>query len=125
MYRNHMWAPLLEKAWAKMMGNYYFTQNASPAVALRALTGAPVMEKLAKLSATDSTGIYEDIKASLKLMYPVTAKARVGANQLYSKLVDGRVYAVLATIDMTPTVTSGHPTVTSTETSPTEANSRL
>lgn len=106
-----MWALLLEKAWAKMMGNYYFSQNASPAVALRALTGSPTFEKLAKLSAMDSTAIFNDIKAALKINYPVTAKARVGADQLYSKLIDGRVYAVLHTFDISPAVTSSHPTV--------------
>lgn len=36
-----MWAPILEKAWAKVKGNYGQTSGGFVVSGLRALTGAP------------------------------------------------------------------------------------
>jgi len=36
-----LWAPFLEKAWAKVSGNYEFTESGWPSEAMRFLTGAP------------------------------------------------------------------------------------
>ena len=37
-----MWAPILEKAWAKVKGNYEMTEGGFTVSGLRAVTGAPV-----------------------------------------------------------------------------------
>lgn len=39
---NHIWAALLEKTFAKMIGTYSFIVNENSATAFRALTGSPV-----------------------------------------------------------------------------------
>ena len=41
---NSLWVPILEKAFAKIIGNYYFMENGENINALRALTGAPVQQ---------------------------------------------------------------------------------
>ena len=49
-----LWAPILEKAFAKVMGNYYNEKGGQPANSLRALTGAPVLTyKLRKMRVDD------------------------------------------------------------------------
>lgn len=37
-----MWAPILEKAWAKVKGNFEMTEGGFNVSGLRAITGAPV-----------------------------------------------------------------------------------
>lgn len=55
IYRDHFWVPLLEKAYAKLMGNYLHLENQNPANALRALTGAPVFQ----YTVTDGQNAYD------------------------------------------------------------------
>jgi hypothetical protein len=38
---NSLWAPILEKVFSKMIGNYYFIEDGESIEAFRALTGAP------------------------------------------------------------------------------------
>lgn len=51
---NSLWAPLIEKAYAKVKGNYYFIEGDQPSNSLNALTGAPVF-------IYNTTGIDEDL----------------------------------------------------------------
>jgi len=48
-----MWAPFLEKAWAKVKGNYDATDGGFNVSGFRSLTGAPVFRYLT--SAIDSS----------------------------------------------------------------------
>lgn len=61
IYRDHFWVPILEKAYAKLMGNYLHLENQHPANALSALTGAPVFTT----AVTTGQAAYDSIKAAL------------------------------------------------------------
>jgi hypothetical protein len=63
-----LWSALLEKAWAKVKGNYILAGDGYNKNALRALTGAPVDEYFSKdfSSTTDSLdAMWNDLQAAL------------------------------------------------------------
>lgn len=61
---------LLEKAWAKLFGNYERIEAGIPREVLRALTGAPT-----KIIYTDSIQLWEEILKAEENNYIVTAAA--------------------------------------------------
>ena len=85
IYRDHVWAPVLEKAWAKVMGTYAATAGGHAVDALHALTGAPVFQLLTSAHATGAA-VFADVEASVAKGYLITActKAATGASGLAS-----------------------------------------
>ena len=61
---------LLEKAWAKVFGNYERIEAGIPREVLRSLTGAPT-----KIIYTDSKNLWEEILKAEETNYIVTAAA--------------------------------------------------
>ena len=57
---NSFWIPILEKAFSKMIGNYYFIESGENVDALRMLTGAPIKHYLLKHFKEQSMNTNED-----------------------------------------------------------------
>lgn len=68
---NSLWAPLLEKAFAKVKGNYYNTIAGIPENSLRILTGAPLFHYQVEKLHNDS--IWDYIKSGFDSEYLMTA----------------------------------------------------
>lgn len=64
---NSLWAPLIEKAYAKVKGNYYFISGDQPSNALNALTGAPVF--IYNVSGTDEDILWKELNQASLVEY--------------------------------------------------------
>ena len=91
IYRNHIWAAVLEKAWAKLIGNYEAAKSLSAVNALRALTGVPVLQYLT--ASNDAATIFSSVQTASQKHYVMTAKAVTGTPA--NGIVGDRVYSVL------------------------------
>lgn len=87
IYRDHIWVPLLEKAWAKLLGSYSAVPGRHAVTALHALTGAPVFNILTSTHATGAL-LFADVEAALAKDYLITAKTKSTAASLASALVN-------------------------------------
>lgn len=66
-----MWAPMIEKAWAKAHGAYMNTAGTRPTNALRMLTNAPVKAfELDDLEAEDMPYVFKTISEAVEAKHP-------------------------------------------------------
>ena len=57
-----MWAPLLEKAWAKVKGTFSGGAGGFMTTGIRAITGAPVKQiKLGSLSSSEVDSLFDEL----------------------------------------------------------------
>lgn len=102
-----MWAPILEKAWAKIKGNYDQTDGGFNVSGLRSLTGAPVFRYLT--SAIGSSSGPTQATAFATLQAANTAKYLIGSatdgssdsNRNACGIATAHAYSILETFQMT------------------------
>ena len=94
IYRDHIWVPILEKAWAKVMGHYSNINSWSSVNAIRVLTGAPVFEYATSAFATGAL-VFADIELALSKNYIITAKTKSTASSLSTTLTNSKEFAII------------------------------
>ena len=84
---NALWAPILEKAWAKVKGDYSKIKDGFAVNGMRALTGAPVFNYLPHSNQNlNSNQIFDLIKDASLQNYPMAASTNGYNNdQIYNK----------------------------------------
>lgn len=112
-----MWAPLLEKAWAKIKGNYVTTDGGFLVEGVRALTGVPTFTYDANSIGTSATGAltsdeaYALIKAGEDANYIMAAGTDGTGNDQVTNtcgIAMSHAYAILAAFEMTDTSSVAH-----------------
>lgn len=97
---NQFWAMLLEKAWAKLRGNYESANGGFIETGLRAFTGCPVISYLTKDQNADT--VYATVKAANALNYIMTA-GTIGAGDAYLNecgVAQSHAYSIITTLDL-------------------------
>ena len=103
---NIMWAPILEKAWAKVKGNYDATFGGFVVSGLRSITGAPVFTyKTSDIGASGGLSLdatFDLLKAANDANYPMGAGTTGGSdtNRNDCGIATGHAYSILETFEM-------------------------
>jgi len=97
-----LWVMLLEKAWAKLHGNYEKVESGVASESLRCLTGAPVE---VFFQDDDKVDLWNVMKDAYQNKFPMTAGADEEENLSISKvikknLVPSHVYSLLAVVEI-------------------------
>lgn len=97
-----LWPAILEKAWAKMKGNYHLISGGFVANGLKSLTGAPVFYFMTGSTLTDDE-VYELISEGEELDYPMGAGTEGSTDTTFNDcgIAMGHAYAVLNAFTMT------------------------
>ena len=104
---NAMWAPILEKAWAKIKGSYGQIEAGFVINGLRALTGAPVFNyKVSNLQSThnlNAAQTFDLIKAGENANYPMGASTTGSSDQVFNDcgIAKGHAYSMISAFTMT------------------------
>ena len=106
-----MWAPILEKAWAKVKGSYENTDDGYLINGLRAVVGAPVFNyQTVEIAAGDNSTEAEEIGRVMALLQEAEAANYVmgattggesGAGRNSCGLLLGHAFSVISTFELT------------------------
>ena len=98
-----MWPVLLNKAWAKIKGNYMNSKLGLIQNSLRTLTGFPVIYYSLMPGIIFVDGRWETFERYSKLEFPMVLEASLNHNQEINEcnLRSGSAYAVITTFNMT------------------------
>lgn len=98
-----MWAPILEKAWAKAKGNYAQADAGFVVSGLRALTGVPTFTYL--ISSTDFTSseTFDLLAAGESVDYPMGASTTGSSDSVFNDcgIASAHAYSIISTFEMT------------------------
>lgn len=101
-----MWSPILEKAWAKVKGNYESSQGGFNVSGLRAITGAPVFTY--KTSDIDheisfsKSVTFDLLKAANDASFPLSASTDGSDNSIQTTcgLYEAHSYSILEIFEL-------------------------
>ena len=100
-----MWAPILEKAWAKVKGNYEASEGGFVVSGLRAITGAPVFTYDTASIGVDVSeeAVYNLFVAANDAEYPMGAGTTGGSDTGRNDcgIETGHAYSILEPFEMT------------------------
>ena len=102
---SNMWAPILEKAWAKVKGNYEASEGGFVVSGLRAITGAPVFTYDTASIGTDVSeeAVFNLFVAANDAEYPMGAGTTGGSDTGRNDcgIATGHAYSILEPFEMT------------------------
>lgn len=106
---DNLWVPLLEKAWAKMKGNYLHTDGGWAQNGIRAFTGAPVFEYWVKDSTLNAASTFDLLKAANDVNYILGAGTDGSDTDLNScNIVAGHAFSMIAAFELKTGQTVDH-----------------
>lgn len=97
-----MWAPILEKAWAKVKGTYGQTNGGFVVNGLRTLTNAPVFTYALASAGLTAAETFSLLDAANDVDYPMGAGTSGGSDTTFNDcgIAYGHAYSVLGTYTM-------------------------
>lgn len=97
-----MWAPILEKAWAKAKGTYGQTNGGFVVNGLRALTGAPTFTYYFSSYGLTTAETFSLLDAANTANYPMGAGTGAGSDTTFNDcgIAYGHAYSILTTFTM-------------------------
>lgn len=101
-----LWGALLEKAWAKVKGNYVISEGGMTATGIRALTGAPVFDYYTYDFSSSSTAMDDmwDLLVDADAKGYVMGAGTVGSGDAYSNdcgIAMSHAYSIISVFTMT------------------------
>jgi len=96
-----MWAPILEKAWAKIKGNYAQVNGGFVVSGLRSLIGSPTFT-YSNNGGLDATDAFTLLSAANAVDYPMGAGTAGGSDSTFNDcgIAYGHAYSILGTFTM-------------------------
>ena len=97
-----MWAPILEKAWAKVKGNYAQVDGGFVVNGLRLLTGAPTFTYTLSSFGLTAAETFSLLQAADSVDYPMGAGTSAGSDSTFNDcgIAYGHAYSILGTFEM-------------------------
>jgi calpain-12 len=104
----NLWAPLMEKAFAKMKGNYATANGGFVPNGLRSLVGCPISDYLSEDQA-DYSLVWSEMKAADELDY-ILGAGTIGSDTEVNEcnVVAGHAYSVIAVFELKTGETVDH-----------------
>lgn len=107
-----MWGSILEKAWAKVRGNYIRANGDTVENGIAALTGVPVLSYKCE-DITDAAGVtaaYNIMKAAEDAHYIMGAQTGSGSDSTYNRcsIANGHAYSIHTVFEMTDATGTKH-----------------
>lgn len=97
-----MWAPILEKAWAKIKGNYAQVNGGFVVSGLRSLIGSPTFTYTVSSAALSAAETFTLLNAADAVDYPMGAGTAGGSDTTFNdcNIAYGHAYSILGTFTM-------------------------
>jgi len=97
-----MWAPILEKAWAKIKGNYAQANGGFVVSGLRSLIGSPTFTYTVSTAGLSAAETFTLLNAANAVDYPMGAGTAGGSDTTYNDcgIAYGHAYSILGTFEM-------------------------
>jgi hypothetical protein len=97
---NTLWVPIIEKAFAKLRGNYDNVIAGNPANALRMLTGVPVYDFPTANTTLESTWFH--LQHGTKMSFPMTALTHVAdwKRDIHCGVTENHAYSILTSFEL-------------------------
>jgi calpain-15 len=111
---NAMWAPILEKAWAKIKGNYAQADAGFVVSGLRALTGAPTftysISDVGSSSGYSISETFDLIAAGESVDYIMGASTAGSSDSVFNDcgIAAGHAYSIITSFEMTDSSSTVH-----------------